>query len=355
MVQMFTSLASCTTLPYKRLSSDEEVLLDFYPPEISDSVSPIMKVPAVVFFHAGGLMMGNRRFLFPSWLQKSANALGYAFISADYQLLLPGTGHDILKDIRDVFKFAVENHFTHQNTTYEIDSERILAAGGSAGGCMAHLAAAHITFPKLTGVLALYPMGGDFLTSHWLKPKTKPFFMGRPLRDPAESKNLLPPFPEGLPAPMSEALPAIDPTTGLPAEPRMPLTSLSIQLGTWLDYYTGEFNPSLSEVLRDALDAGTLCPAVSELVPDRHRSLFPTFLVNASWPPVLMVHGTADTAVPIVSSRRMNVLLKNAGVDVELIEVEGQEHLFDTEQNADIKFAEVFKKVGDFMKGCRQN
>jgi acetyl esterase/lipase len=79
--------------------------------------------------------------------------------------LLPSTGHDILKDIQDVFKFITENNIAYKKTTFEIDSERIIAAGGSAGGLLAHLAAAHISSPKLKGVLTLYAAGGDFFVS----------------------------------------------------------------------------------------------------------------------------------------------------------------------------------------------
>jgi acetyl esterase/lipase len=179
--------------------------------------------------------------------------------------------------------------------------------------------------------------------------------MGRPLVDPTNSKKLLYPFPEGLPAPTSDAPSAINPATGLPAEPRMPLTHLYIQLGTWLDYYTGEFNPSLSGILRNALDANVPRLSLRDLVPERHRFLFPTLMVNSSWPPTLMLHGTGDTAVPVHSSRRMKLLLTNAGVSAELIELEGKEHLFDTEPNADIEFADVYDKVADFLKRCMQS
>jgi len=350
----FEDSSDCTTISYKRLPTGKEVLLDFYPPETSGDASPIKTIPAIVFFHGGGLILGNRRLFFPAWLQKRANSLGYAFISADYQLLLPSTGHDILKDIQDVFKFITENNIAHKKTTFEIDPEKIVVAGGSSGGLLAHLAAAHISSPKLKGVLALYAAGGDFFTSHWLQPKTKPFFMGRPLLDPANSENLLYPFPEGLPAPTSDAPPAINPATGLPVEPRMGLSLLSIQLGNWFDYYTGEFNPSLSGILRDALDANLPRLSVRDLVPERHRSLLPTFFVNSSWPPTLMLHGTADTAVPVLSSRRMKLLLTNAGASAELIEIDGKEHLFDTQPNNDVEFAEVYDKVEEFLKKCMQ-
>jgi acetyl esterase/lipase len=79
--------------------------------------------------------------------------------------LIPGTGHDILNDIQDVFKFIMENNVTHRKTTFEIDPEKIIVAGGSSGGTLAYLAAAHITSPKPKGVLAIYAMGGDFFVS----------------------------------------------------------------------------------------------------------------------------------------------------------------------------------------------
>jgi hypothetical protein len=62
-------MATYTTLSYKRLPNDQEILLDFYPPESSGSTSAVKTIPAIVFFHAGGLIVGNRRLIFPAWLQ----------------------------------------------------------------------------------------------------------------------------------------------------------------------------------------------------------------------------------------------------------------------------------------------
>ena len=281
--------------------------------------------------------------------------------------MLPSTGYDILNDVRNFFKFIKENHFTHRKTTFEIDPGKIVVAGGSAGGHLAHLAAAHIS-PKPKGVLALYAMGGDYFvsfnaaysnfysedrlqTSNWLHPKTKPFLLGQPLGDPADFKKLLPPFPEGLPAPTSDAPITLDPETGVPTQIRAPFSAMTIQVGLWLDYYTGEFNPSLSGILRDALDAGLPQSSVGDLVPERHRHLFPTFVISSSWPPTLMLHGTTDTAVSILSSQSMKTLLTNAGVSAELIELEGKNHVFDAQPN-DGEFAEVFDKVKEFLKRC---
>ena len=297
-----------------------------------------------------------------------AKLLGYAFISADYQVLLPGTGHDILNDVRDVFKFIKENNFTHRKTAFEIDPEKIVVAGGSAGGHLAYLAAAHIN-PKPKGIVSLYAMGGDYFVSfntaysnfyskngfqisNWLHPKTKPFLLGQPLVDPTNFKKFLPPFPEGLPAPASDVPVTLGPETGVPTEFRAPFGAVTVQLGLWLDYYKVEFNPSLSGILRDALDAGTPQLSDKDLVPERHHLLFPTFVISSSWPPTLMLHGTADTAVAILSSQRIKSLLTNAGVSAELIELEGKDHAFDVQPNADVEFAEVFDKVKEFLKRC---
>jgi dipeptidyl aminopeptidase/acylaminoacyl peptidase len=70
--------------------------------------------------------------------------------------------------------------------------------------------------------------------------------------------------------------------------------------------------------------------------------------------PTLMLHGTADTAVPVLSSRRMKLLLTNAGATAELIELEGKEHLFDTEPNNNVEYAGVYDKVEEFLKKCMQ-
>ena len=59
----------------------------------------------------------------------------------------------------------MENNIAYKKTTFEIDPEKVIVAGGSAGGLLAHLAVAHIPSLKPKGVLALYPMGGDFFVS----------------------------------------------------------------------------------------------------------------------------------------------------------------------------------------------
>ena len=101
---------------------------------------------------------------------------GWAFISADYRLLPPATGHDILADIVDLFRFLevdVNRHFRNMqedsstSSRFEIDPTALAVAGSSAGGICAYFAAIHAS-PRPKAVLSLYGMGGNYLVSTFL-------------------------------------------------------------------------------------------------------------------------------------------------------------------------------------------
>lgn len=165
--------ATPTTVAYKQLG-DLSLYIDVY------SLKPGSEgpVPAVVFFHGGGMTSGDRRSWFPTWLLSPSSpplsrlpvhadlrcqypertiAAGLAFISADYRLLPPSTGHDILDDVVDLFAFLAR---TQLLGTVQIDTTRLAVAGASAGGMCAFLAAIH-AYPKPCAVLSIYGLGGN--------------------------------------------------------------------------------------------------------------------------------------------------------------------------------------------------
>jgi acetyl esterase/lipase len=88
-------------------------------------------------------------------------AAGLAFISADYRLLPPSTGHDVLKDVVDLFAFLAR---TPMLGNVLLDGTRLAVAGASAGGMCAFLAAVHAN-PRPRAVLSLYGLGGDVFVS----------------------------------------------------------------------------------------------------------------------------------------------------------------------------------------------
>ena len=60
------------------------------------------------------------------------------------------------------------------------------------------------------------------------------------------------------------------------------------------------------------------------------RAASPTTYLGASFPPTILLHGTADKAVPFANSLQVFQTLLDAGVPVELHALEGLDHVFDT-------------------------
>ncbi|KAG8744704.1 hypothetical protein FRC10_009618 [Ceratobasidium sp. 414] len=259
---------------------------------------------------------------------------GYAFVSADYRLLPPCTGHDMLRDVLSFVKWVtspegLNNQLREKSGTISIDTSRLAVAGTSSGGYLAYLAAVHArTEPPLRGVLSLYGMGGSFLTPHYLQPKSKPFFRGRPLLDPAQFGQLL---STTHPPPVVSGSPLEYGPDGVPSSPRMFITRLLLQEGLFLDYLTGDHG--LTRRLREREE-----PSMSD-IPEQHRLLFPEACISPSFPPTCFVHGTKDSAVLIGESRAMRDRLQHIGVQCQLFEVEGAEHSFD--------YAEGYEEVLD--------
>ncbi|KAG5652256.1 hypothetical protein H0H81_005609 [Sphagnurus paluster] len=309
---------------------------------------------------------------------------GYAFISADYQLLPPATGNDIVKDVQDLLEFMISRDFKI-GSTFRVDPNAIAVAGSSAGGLCAYLAAIHCKNPAPKAVVSLYGMGADYLTPHYLTPKTKPFFRGREILDPSDFTPYL--HPNHLPKPASASTPdrslspftslehtadsalAYHPQTytipGYPANPRMLLTRLYLQLGVFIDYYTGVHEDGgISCILREALPSTSTSPTTLTeqeaadaekdvvlrlLVPLALHPLFPQLSVTSAWPPTFFMHGTHDTAVPVEESRALARRLRRRGVTVELHELEGAEHSFDYEEGAEQAFVDLFTEVQAFL------
>ncbi|TFK52322.1 alpha/beta-hydrolase [Heliocybe sulcata] len=367
---------TCLTLPYKGVD-DRPVLVDLYIP--SAHLKPAdggtrPRLASVVYFHGGGLTVGNRISWFPHWLQRRLNDAGLVFISADYRLIPPATGHDILEDIIDLFAFLSTgvNEILSRNptdiSTVQLNPDAIAVAGTSSGGLCAYLAAMHVS-PKPKALLSFYGMGGDFLTAHYLTLKTKPFFRGREMLDPAPfARFLFPRTQAGSPPSDAEEgqimisdsplayHPPTSPTPGYPANPRMQLTRLYLQLGVFLDYYTGCHSPSLSLQMRDILastatDGADVSNRMKDLIPDEHLCLFPQLCSSLSdWPSTFLVHGTSDTAVKFDESTHLHRILQEAGVDVTIKVVDGQEHSFDYQKDAEEKFgATLFDEAVEFL------
>ncbi|KZT12087.1 alpha/beta-hydrolase [Laetiporus sulphureus 93-53] len=345
------------TLIYKHVDG-LPLLLDVYLPNEVDQSGLVCYSSALVYFHGGGLTVGNRRSWFPHWLYRRVTSADCIFISADYRLLPPSTGHDLLADIKDVIDFVA--HKLNQSlsesvspvTKIRVAVDSIAVAGTSSGGLCAYLAAIHAR-PRPKAVLSMYGMGGMMLTPHYYYPKSSVFFRGRELLDPTHFSEYLYPDCRQL-SPISDSAlayhPLTSPTPGYPANPRMLLARLYLQLGVFLDYYTGCHELSLSKMLRsstagerkaaqgqeDAVpDIHQPPTGIESVIPREHLPLFPHLNISSSWPPTLLVHGSIDSAILPAESIHLHAMLQDAGVETNLVMIDGMEHSFDYQPGAE--------------------
>jgi acetyl esterase/lipase len=74
---------------------------------------------------------------------------------------------------------------------------------------------------------------------------------------------------------------------------------------------------------------------VGSLDPSARAAASPVSYVTPAAPPFLLVHGTVDALVPFVHSELMQQALTSAGVEVELVPIEGADHIFNGHDDID--------------------
>ncbi|KAF5331120.1 hypothetical protein D9619_005376 [Psilocybe cf. subviscida] len=306
-----------------------------------------LTLPIVVYFHGGGLAVGDLTF-FPQWLYDRVMSLGYAFLSANYQLLPPGTVHDVIQDIQDLFTYLDNNNIALEDKRlFKADMNRVAVTGSSSGGHCAYLAGLHCA-PKPKAIFAMYAIGGSLFTPCYLEEKTT---AGQNLPDPGPLRQFLHPFEGGSKQTVSTSDVAFDPVTKAPTNIRMGISPLYLQRGIVLDYYSGLHEPSLSSKLRKILatNPNATSKDFKQAIPVSQRYMFPELNVSATWPPTLLFHGDADTSVLVSESQHLTKLLKEAGADAEIMIAAGQEHIFDLDPTSEAQWARQYNTVKDFF------
>lgn len=71
--------------------------------------------------------------------------------------------------------------------------------------------------------------------------------------------------------------------------------------------------------------------------------------VHAGAPPFLLLHGTADRLVPFAHSEALSAALREAGVPVELIPVEGADHIFAGHSDVDALVSRSVRFLADAL------
>jgi acetyl esterase/lipase len=95
---------------------------------------------------------------------------------------------------------------------------------------------------------------------------------------------------------------------------------------------------------------GNVVKTIWSPYPAQLEKIDPLLNVSKSWPPVCIVHGTEDTMIPMSLSQDLEKRLKEEGVEVEFIEVEGEEHTFAGKMEKGSKTWDTQRKGFDWLE-----
>lgn len=328
-------------------TKDCDVKFDLFLPPAEVLAKKPGPLPAIVSFHPGGCVTGNRNDdTFPKWLQGElvqetdhchpfVNQLtcafidsrrthtgpclekGIVFISADYRLLIPATSFDELEDVKTLFKYISSSEFSERYLPADnpLDPSRIAVVGFSGGGYIANLAAVHAV-PKPKVAWLCWAQGNDLLNPKYVEQATEEMRLPIKYDESRAIELLTTPQKE-----TSESYSTFDKSIPLldDAENRLSLLPYLARTGDTIDWMTGE--KGLAEKLRSAKTEEERISAL----PDNVKPLFPQLSVN-QYPPTVLVHGDQDTVVAYEDSVKLHQALKAAQKETEFYTLDGEPH-----------------------------
>jgi acetyl esterase/lipase len=247
------------------------LLLDLYLPAAPKQSGTL---PAVIHYHGGGWRTGGRSSLGPtvdalglSPIERLADA-GFVVASVDYRLSSVATFPAQLLDA----KTAVRWLRVHA-AEYNVDPDRIYAWGDSAGGHLASLVGLTAGSPKYRG----------------------------------DAESL-------------DDLTGVSDTVAAVAAWYPPTDLLHMGLQRLPDAVASADDPGSREAL--------LLGAQPAEAPEKAAAASPLTYAGRHAPPFFLAHGTADRFVPPAQSATLAAALEAAGTDVELLLIEGADHMW---------------------------
>ncbi|KAJ5109707.1 hypothetical protein N7532_002352 [Penicillium argentinense] len=317
-----------TTL-YKEIDGSK-ISTDIYLPQ-SDVSSP-QKYPVVIDIHGGSFMLGHSRMV--SILQiNDCLDRGWIVLVPNHRLC-PGVNllDGPMQDIRDLLSWTHAGHldeFLRDQGPYRADLEKVAVFGTSSGGHLALSLGFNVPKPA-KAILSLYG-AVNFSSPLWRKP--------------------LPHVDAKLPTNLSkEFLNQIYDQKPIPTD-----SSVSLEGQTESGVSKGpDFSKPRDAFAFTQIAKGTVLDAIypTGITTDPQFGLVdPIRNVGRNFPPTYIVHGQADTMVPIDLSRDLLKRLKEEGVLCGMTEVPGEEHTFAAMMQVGSRTWWLQREGFDFLEG----
>ncbi|KAF5391612.1 hypothetical protein D9757_002426 [Collybiopsis confluens] len=303
-----------------------DLYIDVY---LSPKATPENPSPILIWWHAGGMLMGTRKHVAPHH-QRATAEYNVTFVSAEYRLSPQFRMPTVLTDCVDAVNFLSSEEFK-KATGGRTDPSRIILNGSSVGGWISQIVGNSIGFKEagiapvihkdsIKGIVSVYPMTN--LEDEFFKKQYKPLgIIGAAVG-----------LPEDRIIADEEVARFIDPenpdsrTANAPFDgPRTLLYFYAVQEG----------------IVEKLLLGGTGLSGSVFSVPQHFRNLSSAEGV----PPIYLIHGDSDGSVPVTSSQHVAAAVRALGhKDFTYVELKGVDHLYDQEPEESMEGMYVFIK-----------
>ncbi|KIY03564.1 uncharacterized protein Z520_00255 [Fonsecaea multimorphosa CBS 102226] len=306
---------------YKVVSNHAINVYTLIPKTVLSSTSPSPSPrPIIVKFHGGFLITGTALYAdwFSDWLVEYALLHSAVVVCPNYRLAPEATGSEIMQDLRDFWTWLATSfpaYLAAASPGVEVDLGRVLSTGESAGGYLSVQSALDAASPsaspspgmmKIRAAIALYPvldLKARFYTEEYSTPKVV-------LGAPTIPKEVMAAHLASIEEDAKHGRPRRVISSATPPE-RLPLCLSMVQQGLMTKLLGDEKILFPLERLDDILPTG------AEAVP-----------------PILIIHGRDDSAVPVEGSEKWTAKAREKlGDDKVMLVVQPGEHGFDTAEN----------------------
>jgi acetyl esterase/lipase len=230
-----------------------------------------------------------------------------------------------MTDVRDALSWAqnggLAQALKENGKDVDVDAERVMVMGTSSGGHLALSTAWNSTKPPLA-ILDFYG-AKCFSDPFWTKEMPD---MPKPFYDPLSEED----------------------TNAVLAEKTVFIGGMSLE-GQASD--PSHPNPKQRQgFAMHQIATGKVINTIWPSYPNGLEKIDPIMNVSEDWPPVAIVHGTADTTIPMRLSKEFEALLKEKGVKTAFFEVEGEPHTFVGKMKKGSKTWDTQRKGFDWLE-----